>query len=73
MRRSKRGRRGARLKRFQQEINVAEEVLARGTAPPKWFLRIELRADEAGRVGHSFSTGIDVKRLGKARRLGTRS
>ena len=42
---------------------MADEVFTRGRAPPNWALRIELTADEKGRVKYSVRRGIDLKRI----------
>ena len=52
----------AHLGRFREELRMADEVFTRGTAPPNWALRIELTADEKGRVKYSVRRGIDLKR-----------
>lgn len=53
----------AHLSRFREELRMAEEVFTRGTAPPNWALRIELTADEKGRIKYSVRRGIDLKRI----------
>ena len=57
--------REARLMRFQQEISIAQQVLAQKKAPPNWFLIMELRADDKGRLKHYFRTGIEAKNTAK--------
>ena len=56
----------AHLSRFREELRMAEEVFTRGTAPPNWALRIELTADEKGRVKYSVRRGIDLKKIKRA-------
>jgi len=53
----------AHLSRFREELRMAEELFTRGTAPPNWTLRIELTADEKGRLRYSVRRGIDLKRM----------
>ena len=53
----------AHLSRFREELRMAEEVFTRGTAPPNWTLRIELIANEKGRIRYSVRRGIDLKKI----------
>jgi DNA-binding PadR family transcriptional regulator len=53
--------RQARLMRFRQEMNIAQQVLTQEKAPPNWFLTMELRADDQGRLKHYFRTGIEPR------------
>ena len=51
----------AHLHSFREILRLAEEVYMRRTAPPNWTLKIELGADEKGRVWDSYSVRIEKK------------
>lgn len=51
-----------RTAEFKEWLRTAESVVERGVAPPTWFLRIEINADETGRVLPSFSAGFSRRR-----------
>ncbi|MGP8070192.1 MAG: hypothetical protein ACLP5V_09905 [Candidatus Bathyarchaeia archaeon] len=53
----------AHLSRFREELRMADEVFTRGTAPPNWALRIDLIADEKGRLRYFVRRGIDLKKI----------
>jgi DNA-binding PadR family transcriptional regulator len=61
-------RQSAPMARFRQELSIAEQVFERRTAPPNWFLTIQLKADEHGHVQHWFKTGIKPLRVQRSLR-----